>query len=77
MSDWAVGYAIGIATGPAIGFAAGRRQKRWSELIQKEKMIRISIVAAGVVLLAAGIVVLLINGSYQWYVYLHLAEEMR
>ena len=59
MSDWGVGYAIGIATGLAIGFAAGRRQKRWSELTQKEKRIRISIVAAGVVLLAVGIVVLL------------------
>ena len=59
MSDWGVGYAIGIATGLAIGFAAGRRQKRWSELTQKEKRIRISIVAAGVVLLTAGIVVLL------------------
>ena len=58
MSDWGVGYAIGIATGLAIGFAAGRRQKRWSELTQKEKRIRISIVAAGVLLLAAGIVVL-------------------
>jgi hypothetical protein len=61
MSDWGVGYAIGIATGLVIGFAAGRRQKRWSELTQKEKRIRISIVAAGVVLLAAGIVVLLIR----------------
>ena len=59
MSDWGVGYAIGIATGLAIGFAAGRRQQRWSELTQKEKRIRVSIVAAGVVLLAAGIVVLL------------------
>jgi len=54
-----VGYAIGIATGLAIGFVAGRRQERWSELTQKEKRIRISIVAAGVVLLAVGIVVLL------------------
>jgi len=59
MSDWGVGYAIGIAAGFAIGFVAGRRQKRWSELTQKEKRIRISIVAAGVVLLAIGIVVLL------------------
>jgi hypothetical protein len=59
MSDWGIGYAIGIATGLAIGFVAGRRQKRWSELTQKEKRIRISLVAAGVVLLAAGIVVLL------------------
>ena len=59
MSDWGVGYAIGIFTGLAIGLAVGRRQKRWSELTQKEKKIRIGLVAAGVILLAAGIVVLL------------------
>jgi len=57
MTDWGVGYAIGIATGLAIGFLAGRRQKGWSELTHKEKKIRIGLVAAGVVLLAAGIVV--------------------
>jgi len=60
MSDWGVGYAIGIFTGLAIGLAVGRRQKPWSELTQKEKRIRIGLIAAGVVLLAAGIVMLLI-----------------
>lgn len=55
MSDWGVGYAIGIFTGLAIG----RRQKPLSELTQKEKRIRIGLIAAGVVLLAAGIVMLL------------------
>jgi hypothetical protein len=59
ITDWGVGYAIGIFTGLAIGFAVGRRQKPWSELTQKEKRIRIGLIAAGVVLLAAGIVVLL------------------
>ena len=59
MNDWGVGYAIGIFTGLAIGLAVGRRQKRWSELTQKEKRIRIGLIAAGVVLLAAGIVMLL------------------
>ncbi len=59
MSDWGVGYAIGIFTGLAIGLVVGRRQKRWSELTQKEKRIRIGLIAAGVVLLAAGIVMLL------------------
>ena len=63
MSDWGVGYAIGIAAGFAIGFVAGRRQKRWSELTQKEKRIRISMVAAGVLLLAIGIIVLLNKGK--------------
>jgi hypothetical protein len=59
MNDWGVGYAIGIFTGLAIGLAVGRRQKPWSELTQKEKRIRIGLIAAGVVLLAAGIVMLL------------------
>ena len=59
MYDLGVGYAIGIFTGLAIGLAVGRRQKRWSELTQKEKRIRIGLIAAGVVLLAAGIVMLL------------------
>jgi hypothetical protein len=60
MNDWGVGYAIGIFTGLAIGFIVGRRQKPWSELTRKEKRIRIGLIAAGVVLLAAGIVMLLI-----------------
>jgi len=59
MSDWGVGYLLGMASGLAIGFVAGRRQKPWSELTQKEKRIRIGLIAAGVVLVAAGIVMLL------------------
>jgi len=59
MSDWGVGYLLGMASGLAIGLIAGRRQKPWSELTQKEKRIRIGLIAAGVVLLAAGIVMLL------------------
>ncbi len=59
MGDLGIGYAIGIFTGLAIGLAVGRRQKRWSELTQKEKRIRIGLIAAGVILLAAGIVMLL------------------
>lgn len=60
MNDWGVGYAIGIFTGLAIGLIVGRRQKPWSELTQREKRNRIGLIAAGVVLLAAGIVMLLI-----------------
>ena len=60
MSDWGVGYLLGMSSGLAIGLIAGRRQKPWSELTQKEKRIRIGLIAAGVVLLAAGIVMLLI-----------------
>ena len=60
MNDWGVGYAIGIFTGLAIGLIVGRRQKPWSELTPKERRNRIALIAAGVVLLAAGIVMLLI-----------------
>jgi len=60
MSDLGVGFAIGITVGLAIGFVVGRRQKPWSELTQKEKRIRIGLIAAGVVLLVVGAVVALI-----------------
>ena len=56
MSDWGAGFAAGIAVGLAIGLATGRKQKPWSELTEKEKRIRIGLIAAGVVVLAAGIV---------------------
>ena len=60
MSDWGVYYAIGMATGLAIGFIVGRRQEPWSELSQKQKRIMIGSIAAGVVLLVVGMVVALI-----------------
>jgi fructose-specific phosphotransferase system IIC component len=60
MDDWGVGYAIGIFTGLAIGLIVGRRQKPWSQLTRKERTIRIGLIAAAVVLLVAGIVMLLI-----------------
>jgi hypothetical protein len=58
MNDWGVGYAIGIFTGLAIGLIVGRRQKPWAELTRKEKRNRIALIAAGIVLLPAGIVML-------------------
>ena len=60
MSDWGVYFAIGMATGLAIGFVIGRRQEPWSELSQKQKRIIIGSIAAGVVLLVIGMVVALI-----------------
>jgi len=54
MSDWGAGFATGIAVGLVIGLSAGRRQKPWSELSEREKKTRIGLIAAGVVLLAAG-----------------------
>jgi len=60
MSDWGVYYALGVATGLAIGLVVGRRQKPLSELTQKQKRIMIGSIAAGVVLLVVGIVVALI-----------------
>ena len=57
MSDWGIGYALGIATGLAIGLSFARRRKPWSEQSEKERKILIGAIAAGVVLLAAGIVV--------------------
>ena len=58
MSDWAFGFATGIAVGLAIGLSfSSRRQKPWSELSAREKKLMIGLIAAGVVLLLAGIVV--------------------
>jgi len=60
MNYLGVGLAIGIAYGLTIGFVVGRRQKPWSELTQRERRIRIGLIAAGVVLLVVGVVVALI-----------------
>jgi len=60
MSDWGAGFATGIAVGLVIGLFAGRKQKPWSELTEKEKRLRIRLIALGVVTLAAGIVVFLV-----------------
>ena len=57
MSDWGMGFATGIAVGLTIGFSVGKKSKPWSEMSAKEKKIRIGVVAAGVVLLAVGIIV--------------------
>ena len=59
MSDWGVGYAMGMFTGLAIGLIAGRKREPWSELSARQKKVMIILIAAGVVLLVAGIVVFL------------------
>lgn len=61
MSDWGIGFAMGIVVGLAIGFIITRgKQKSWSELTEREKKIRIWLIGAGVVLLAAGVVTALL-----------------
>lgn len=60
MSDWGAGFATGIAVGLVIGLVTARRQKPWSELTDKEKRVMIWLIAAGVVLLAVGIVTFLL-----------------
>ena len=57
----AVGIGAGIAIGISIGISIGKKQKSWSELTAGEKKTRITSVAAGSVLLIAGIVVFLIR----------------
>lgn len=60
MSDWVVGYimgmAVGIAAGFAIGLAAGKKQKPWSELTEEEKKFRKLLIGAGVALLVLGVI---------------------
>lgn len=60
MSDLAVGFAIGMATGLTIGIIATRKAKPWSELSDGEKKIRIGLLIAGVALFIAGLVVFLV-----------------
>lgn len=57
MSDWGVGYASGIVVGLVIGLIVGRKRQTWSEMSSSQRKVMISLIAAGVVLLAAGIVV--------------------
>ena len=42
MSDWGTGLAIGMG----VGLTMGKKQKPWSELTEKEKKVRIAIMAA-------------------------------
>jgi tetrahydromethanopterin S-methyltransferase subunit F len=61
MGDFGYGLIAGIIIGMAIGFIITRgRQKPWSEMTEKEKRLRIGLIAAGVALLAAGVVVALV-----------------
>ncbi|MFC2003936.1 hypothetical protein ACFLUK_00090 [Chloroflexota bacterium] len=59
---WGAGFATGIGVGFAIGLIVGSltvKQKSWSELTDKEKKARIWLIAAGVILLVAGILTFL------------------
>ncbi|MBN1762163.1 MAG: hypothetical protein JW878_03650 [Methanomicrobia archaeon] len=61
MSDWIVGYLMGMAAGIAVGFAsglaAGKKQKPWSELTEQEKKMRKLLIGTGIALLVLGVVV--------------------
>ena len=61
MSDWIVGYLMGMAAGIAVGFAsglaAGKKQKPWSELTEQEKKLRKLLIGTGIALLVLGVVV--------------------
>ena len=58
---WLLGLAAGIGIGISIGISIGKKQKSWSELTEEEKKTRIWLIAAGVILLVAGIVVFLLR----------------
>jgi len=51
-----LGFIAGIGAGTGIGIAIGKQQKPWSELSEKERKLRIGLIALGAVLLVAGIV---------------------
>ncbi len=58
---WGAGYATGIGVGFAVGLVVGTligKQKRWSELTDKEKRTRKIAIGAGALLLLLGIAAL-------------------
>ena len=57
MSDWGAGYASGIVVGLVIGLIAGRKRQPWAEMDARQRKMMVALVAAGVILLAAGIAV--------------------
>ena len=61
MSDWTIGYLLGIATGLAVGLLFPRGQKRWSELSTTNKIIHVSLAVIGVALLVVGIIAIVIT----------------
>ena len=61
MEGYAIGLAAGLAAGIAIGISIGRKQKPWSELTAAERKNRIIAIAAGCVLLVAGVVAFLVR----------------
>ena len=54
------GYAIGFVIGLACGFAAGRRQKSWSEMTTGEKNLTIAGIAIVAVLVVITIAIWLV-----------------
>jgi len=62
MNDFGAGFAIGIAVGVGLGMVVGRKQQKpWAELTDKEKKVRIAIIAALGVAVIASFVVLLVS----------------
>ena len=60
---WGAGFATGIGVGFAIGLIVGRlgvKEKSWSELSDRERKLRIGLIALGVIALVAGIVVFIL-----------------
>jgi len=61
VDGYAIGLAVGLGAGIAIGISIGKRQKPWPELTAGEKKARIITIAAGAVLLIAGVIFFLVR----------------
>lgn len=61
MDGYVIGLAVGFGAGIAIGISMGKKQKPWSELNERERKLRIVIIAALSVLVVVGVVFFLIR----------------
>ena len=61
MNDFGAGFAVGIGVGLGLGMTMGRKQRPWSELTEKEKKVRIIILAALGVAVVGTVVALLVS----------------
>ena len=52
MTDWYIGFIMGLGIGIAIGLSFGKKQKSWHEMTDREKKLRVILM----ILIAIGVI---------------------